>query len=261
MLVLGGASFLFLMMYLIVRAGFSNQGALNIVGLDPQGVFLAIIAIGAAVYYLGPLYGIAVTLSVMIHEFGHVVAFRIAGHEDARFRLVPLMGGIAISDMAPRTQADDFFITLMGPGICIVPMVAAFILSDLTFQTFPQASQFLWIFAVATGALNFFNLLPFWPLDGGRCLRIVTDAFAPRATTAITLGMSAVCAALAFHLDSIALTIFSLLGIQSLWFGRGLDLDQTRLSIGQGVLSVSAYVMTSAVHFVGGVQMIFWIIA
>ena len=187
-----------------LRGGLVSNRGLTVVGMDMQGLGMGVLAFVAAAWYFGPLYGVAIVLSVMIHEFGHVAAYRIAGHDDARFRLIPLMGGVAISDRAPETQAHDFFITLMGPGICLAPMALAYALSDAIHPYSADASEFLWVFAIVTGALNFFNLLPFWPLDGGRCLRILTDTYVPGATNFVTLAMSAALAAAAVAMQSMA---------------------------------------------------------
>lgn len=89
----------------------------TILGLDPQGLGISALAVIAAVIFFGPVFGICIILVIVIHEFGHVAAFRVAGHHDASFRLVPLMGGYAISNRAVDTQEEDVFITLMGPAI------------------------------------------------------------------------------------------------------------------------------------------------
>ncbi|EPX81689.1 metalloprotease [Litoreibacter arenae] len=245
----------FLMLYTL-RGGLVSDRGLTVVGMDVQGLGLGALAFVAAAWYFGPLYGVAIVFSVMIHEFGHVAAFRIAGHHDARFRLIPLMGGVAISDTEPETQAHDFFITLMGPGICLAPMALAYALSDVVAPYSPQAAEFLWVFAIVTGALNFFNLLPFWPLDGGRCLRILTDTFVPGATNFITMAMSAAFAALAVAMQSLALLFFAIMGAQSLFSWSGAWVQRKRMTKGQGVLALAAYLFTAGAHFWGGFTML-----
>jgi len=188
----------------------------------------------------------------MIHEFGHVAAFRVAGHKDARFRLIPLMGGVAISDTPPETQADDFFITIMGPLICLVPMILAYVLVEPAAKISPLAGEFLWTFVMVTGALNFFNLLPFSPLDGGRCVKVITDTFLPRATRYITLGMSALFAAAAVAMQSMALTFFAVMGATSLFQWSEAWAHRKGLTIWQGFTALGAYLFTLAAHFWGG---------
>lgn len=251
------------MLFMTLRGGLVSNRGFTIQGLDAGAIGLGGIAFLAAWYFMGPMYGIAFVLSVMVHEYGHVVAFRIAGHDDARFRLIPLMGGVAISDKAPETQRHDFFISLMGPGICIVPMVLSLLAYNMLWDTWRLAAEFFWHFAVVTGALNFFNLLPFWPLDGGRCVRIIVDTFAPKASLMLTLAMSAGLAATGVWLQSTALLVFACLGAIPL-FSIPPDADEARLtplSKVQGLLALAAYLATMAVHFMGGLILIKWFIS
>lgn len=256
MLALMATCVLCVMMMYTLRGGLVSDRGLTVVGMDVEGLGMGALAFAAAAWYFGPLYGVAIVISVMIHEFGHVAAFRIAGHDDARFRLIPLMGGVAISDKAPETQAHDFFITLMGPGICLAPMVLAFALAEVTAPVSVELAEFFWVFAIVTGALNFFNLLPFWPLDGGRCVRILTDTFIPGATSYVTLGMSAALAASAVAMQSMVLFFFALLGAQSLFSWSEAWTHKSSMTKAQGVLAVAAYVFTAGAHFWGGYSML-----
>ena len=256
MLVLLSAAVLCTLMVYTLRGGLVSSNGFTVVGMDSQGLGMGVLAFIAAAWYFGPLYGVAIVLSVMIHEFGHVAAFRIAGHDDARFRLIPLMGGVAISDRAPETQAHDFFITLMGPGICLAPMALAYALSDVVQPYSAEAAEFFWVFAIVTGALNFFNLLPFWPLDGGRCLRILTDTFAPGATNFVTLGMSAAMAAAAVAMQSMALFFFAILGAQSLFSWSEAWVQKKQMTKPQGFIALGAYLFTAEAHFWGGFTML-----
>ena len=72
-----------------LRGGLTPSGQMAVAGFDVQGFALGGLAFAATAYFWGPMYGLAVVISVMIHEFGHVAAFRICGHDDARFRLIP----------------------------------------------------------------------------------------------------------------------------------------------------------------------------
>ena len=240
-----------------LRGGLTASGTTAVSGFDTQGLMLGGLAFTAAAYLFGPMYGLALVLSVMIHEFGHVAAFRICGHDDARFRLIPLMGGVAISDRAPDTQGDDFFITLMGPAICLAPMILSFVLSDLVYPYSLTLSSFFWIFASVTAAMNFFNLLPFWPLDGGRCVRIVACAFWPGAAHFLTLIMSAALAATALSVQSMGLLFFALIGAQSLFTHRMAETVQHPMKRHHALLAAAAYFFTGAAHFFGGAALLF----
>jgi Zn-dependent protease len=235
-----------------LRGGFATPLGLRVVGTDAQGVGLGAVSVLIAAWYFGPLYGLALILTVMIHEYGHVAAFRATGHADARFRLVPLMGGYAISDRAPETEAEDFFISLAGPALSLAPMVIAYTLSEVLAPVSQPVSKFLWVFAATTAALNFLNLLPLWPLDGGRCLRAITHAVHPRLATGLTLAMSAAFAAGALLLHSVLLFLVAMLGALTIRAADKASRDRQPMAPKDALLAFGAYTFTAAAHFMGG---------
>ncbi len=246
-------------MLFTLRGGLTARGHLvTLAGFDMSSLGLGVLAVIVAVYFFGPMYGAALILSVMVHEFGHVAAFRICGHSDARFRLIPLFGGVAISNQQPASQDKAFFISLMGPGICLAPMALAYALSysDFLWEEWPDAANFMWVFAISNAALNFFNLLPFYPLDGGNCLRILCHTFWPGGTRIVTIAMSAAAAAIAFYLQAWFLLIFVLMGTQNLMQSENLLHAQRRMGWRRGLLAALAYLFTTAAHFWGSLELI-----
>jgi Zn-dependent protease len=230
-----------------LRGGLMGQrGFLTIAGFDANALLMGVAAVGAAVWFFGPMYGAAVIVSVMVHEFGHVAAYRVCGHSDARFRLIPLIGGVAISNQVPASYEKDFFITLMGPGICIAPMVLAMALLEMDWPYQNGAADFLWTFAIVTGALNFFNLLPFWPLDGGRCLAVLCNTFWPGGARQVTMAMSGAAIAIAIYSQSIAMTVFAVMGVQSLFTAQAIAQFQRPMTPTRGALAAAAYAATLA---------------
>ncbi|MGL5008744.1 MAG: metalloprotease [Paracoccaceae bacterium] len=230
-----------------LRGGLVGRGRfVTIAGFDTQSLGLGVFAILVAGYFFGPLYGAAIILAVMIHEFGHVAAYRVCGHSDARFRLIPLLGGVAISNQHPASQEKDFFITLLGPGICIAPMVLAYVASNYLVLDYPYVVQFLWTFAMVMGALNFFNLLPFWPLDGGRCLAVLCNTFAPSMVRNVTYAMTGLAIAFAIVSQSWFLLAFLIFTLQSLQSALMLSQVQRRMGSIRGLWAAAAYFATLA---------------
>lgn len=236
-----------------LRGGLTGRGRfVTIAGFDIRSLGLGVIAIAAAGYFYGPVFGAAIILAVMIHEFGHVAAYRVCGHADARFRLIPLLGGVAISDQHPTSQEKDFFITLLGPGICVAPMVLAYVASDYLVLDYPYVVQFLWTFAMITGALNFFNLLPFWPLDGGRCLAILCNTYAPGMVRNVIYTMTGLAIAIAMAMQSWILLAFLVFSLQTLQHAIMLNQVQRRMAPARGLWAAAAYLFTMATFgFVG----------
>ena len=239
--------------WLTLRGGFIGPGrGLQVIGYDTSALGLGALAVAAAMYFYGWQFGIALIITVAIHEFGHVAAFRVCGHTDARFRLIPLFGGVAISNQTPSRQDKDFFISLMGPAICLAPMMVFFAVSDVIVEQSWQAANFLYILGLTMGALNFFNLLPFWPLDGGKITRILTYTYIPWATRPVTIAMSAAAAALAVLTQSYFLLIFVLMGWQSAIQSERLIEAQRPMTKQHGALALAAYVFTTVAFLMGG---------
>ncbi len=236
-----------------LRGGLVGRGSVvTFAGLDAQAALMGVLAVAAAVYFYGPLFGAALILSVMLHEFGHVAAYRVCGHADARFRLIPLLGGVAISNQLPASQEKDFFITLLGPGICLAPMVLCLALLEIEAVRYSPAGDFLWVFAVVTGSLNFFNLMPFWPLDGGRCTATLFRVFLPRAALQATMAMSAATIVLAIYSRSMILMVFALMGAQNLVRQGDVGAIQRPMGKGRGLIALGAYVATTAAFGITG---------
>lgn len=241
-----------------LRGGLTSRTKTTVLGLDPKGIGVSVLAIIAAVVLFGPVFGLSIIIVVVIHEFGHVAAFRVAGHDDARFRLVPLLGGYAISNRQPDTQEKSVFITLMGPAICVAPMVLAYGLVPFAAVSYPQAVQPLLTFASICGALNFFNLLPIWPLDGGRLTATIMPAFHERApfyifaTTAALIGLFAVLT------QRFILMFLVVMTVQHLMQSSGTDghARNRQMSRKRAWLCVGAWLFTAAALLVGGLSTI-----
>ncbi len=202
---------------------------------------LAVVSFGVAIWILGPLAGIALVLGIAIHEFGHVAAFRAIGHNDARFRLIPLLGGVAISNKLPKDQLSEFYIAIMGPGIMLGPLV----LSGVYIHTIGMGSGVFGDFArtmfVITGAINFFNLLPLWPLDGGRIVRAITFGFSAKLSQILTLGMSGGLALWALYAQQPLIFIVSILGFSAARRAGALSKRQPAMTSTQAIVCMVAY--------------------
>ncbi len=242
--------------WLVLRGGWRQD--LVVLDLRPKGeaLLLGVASVALAVYFIGPYGGVALIISVMVHEFGHVAAFRVAGHPDARFRLIPMFGGVAISDKAPKSQLHQFYISIMGPGICLALMLLAYIMDYALEETWPEASYFFWRLMTITAALNFFNMLPLWPLDGGKIVHILTHAISPALSHYVTLAMSAALVGLALILQSVFLFIFAAISAQSAFSASHGARMGHRLKPGQAITAFFAYITMLTAFGMGGIDLI-----
>lgn len=116
-------------------------------------------------------------LSVLFHEFGHIMAARLVGGE-ARVIIMWMFGGLAMCQ-APMHPGRQFFVAAAGPLTTFILMAPCLLVVQQGF--FPDVhaafqNQGLLMATLAyTADINLvillFNLLPCYPLDGGRMLR------------------------------------------------------------------------------------------
>lgn len=118
---------------------------------------------------------------VLLHEFGHCFAARKMGGEATDVLLGPL-GGLAFVD-APNRPLPQLVTAVGGPAVNVIICAITYVGMRLDLALVPHSHFTLnpligagtyhylaWIFAISL-ALLFFNLLPIYPLDGGRILQ------------------------------------------------------------------------------------------
>lgn len=115
---------------------------------------------------------------VLIHELSHALMARAHGLDAKRITLF-VFGGVAQIGAEAERPSDEFRIAVVGPlaSLILAGVLAAVslllhpefdIATDGSYQLLPG----LWgLFAVVNLALALFNLVPAFPLDGGRVLR------------------------------------------------------------------------------------------
>lgn len=113
---------------------------------------------------------------VVLHEFGHSFTAMHFGIGVRRILLMPI-GGMAEFDAIPREPMREFFITLAGPAVNFVIAAFLWIIVGLP-QGFPWQSEFpanargfAQLLLQANLVMGCFNLLPIFPMDGGRIFR------------------------------------------------------------------------------------------
>jgi Zn-dependent protease len=135
----------------------------------------------------GMIWSLAIVVggftSVVLHEFGHAFAARAYGIPTKRILLLPI-GGIAQLGEIPREPRRELLVTLAGPAVNFV--LAAYLAGTLYLLNVPLSvervfSEFIYFSYDLSGfgrlliaynlVMGFFNILPVFPMDGGRILR------------------------------------------------------------------------------------------
>ncbi len=182
---------------------------------------------GALPWILGVVAAVGLFVGVVLHELGHSLVARRYGFPIDSITLW-LFGGIAQLTEMPEDWRQELYIAVAGPVVSIVLGVASYV----AFQVLPasdslalEATRFTFGYlAVMNVALAAFNLLPGFPMDGGRVLRALLARRRPyaRATQiaaevgkafAIVLGLFGLLAT--FNPFLIAIAFFIYIGAAS----------------------------------------------
>jgi Zn-dependent protease/CBS domain-containing protein len=122
-------------------------------------------------WLLGAIAAVLLFASVLIHELAHSFVAQARGLE-ARSITLFIFGGVSSLSGDPKHPSTEFLVAVVGP-------LTSFVLAGIAYLvavTAPQASAVQAIasyLALINGLLGLFNLIPGFPLDGGRVLRAI----------------------------------------------------------------------------------------
>lgn len=144
---------------------------------------------------------LAVFASVVAHEFGHALTARAFGIGTRQILLLPI-GGVAQIDGARMAPRQELLVALAGPLVSFALAGTFFTLGAVTGDVSPHG--FVGAIAWANLGLALFNLIPAFPMDGGRVFRaLLAERLGTLRATEIAAAVGKV-AAVGFGLYGLA---------------------------------------------------------
>lgn len=138
----------------------------------------------------------ALFFCVLLHEFGHALMARRFGIRTQDITLLPI-GGLARLERIPEKPGQEIAVALAGPAVNLVIAAILYVILHLSGWLAPlnelelRSGLFLNNLMVVNLILVAFNMVPAFPMDGGRVLRAVLALFMHHVTAtriAATIG-------------------------------------------------------------------------
>lgn len=193
-------------------------------GVSPERVKTG--AIGSSV-----LFTLGVLGFIALHEFAHLWLARKQGAQVSQVTLT-MLGGVSLLQRPLDRPRLEFWQALVGPGVSLVSALLLFGISRLS--KLPLLSLLTYWWAWANLGLGLFNLLPAFPLDGGRALRSLLSTRNGR--TQATQQSVRISKAVAWGIGVIGVLTFNLLLILIAFFIHSSAQNELFALLSQGLL-------------------------
>ena len=120
--------------------------------------------------FYGALGAVGLFASVALHEIGHSLVARAKGSRILEILLLPI-GGMARLNALPRRPIDEIQTALAGPAVSLALGIAGLFGAPTVFPFNPLLAVVIHELGRINFMLVLFNLIPSFPMDGGRVFR------------------------------------------------------------------------------------------
>jgi len=198
---------------------------------------------------IGVIFTLAIFGCVVLHEFGHALTAKRYGIKTRDITLLPI-GGVARLERMPDEPGQELWVALAGPAVNVVIAIILFIWLQSTggFEPLDKLSMtsgsFIERLLVVNIFLVLFNMIPAFPMDGGRVLRAILAMrmnYVRATQIAATLGQG-----IAFIFGFIGLfsNPFLLFIALFVWIGAAQEASITQIRFTLGGIPVSRAMIT-----------------
>ena len=172
---------IFLLFYLVIVASAQFP-----IVLEQSG--LSLTQIKGSAFAWGIVFAASLFISIVLHEFGHVIVAQKMGVKVKGITLM-MLGGISEMERLPEQKYAELKVSIAGPLVSFALGGILYFTESVTSN--PELALFSYWIGRVNIVLGIFNLFPAFPLDGGRVLRSFLTARLGiiRATqSAVTIG-------------------------------------------------------------------------
>ena len=202
------------------------------------------ISVAAFELMFGLAFALLLVFALFVHEFGHLLAYRLMGQPWGRMIFLPFLGAIAMPRLPLESQAQSVFAALMGPGFSALLALAC----ALPFALGDTNHPVIALMGLVTAGLNIFNMLPAEPLDGGIALRSILSRMIGHRANYGLMAVGALIGVIGLMMGQIVLLIFGGLAILANLKARKIDdglIPLTTLGIS---ISAFGYIAIATAH-------------
>ncbi|WP_276259157.1 site-2 protease family protein [Haloglomus litoreum] len=189
--------FLPILAWLIGSGGQVALYAGYIESLTGVALDVGVLRAGNTPWLIGTLAAVGLFVSVTLHELGHSYVARRYGIQIESITLW-ILGGMAALSEVPREWDREFWIAIAGPATSVLVGAVCYGILLATPESLPIVRFVVGYLAIINIILVVFNLLPAFPMDGGRILRALLARNRPYASATRIAGRVGVLFAILF---------------------------------------------------------------